>query len=473
MEKPETAGQDTLKFCSVSEIGELYKRDASINVVVWGTGEVAKTVFQTLEAFNVPVDYFGDNTKYAQGHRLFDKPVLGASQVAALAKPFVVIGSFVFRPIWEQLCDLGVRNVCALLDSVKYPVIELLNERRQLKTYFDSYEERRSNDVLVEAYGNIGDVILKVRIFRYLLCYFGMDRMVFLVESDDIACFLRMLGCDAIVLDPERARTDVDYRYEALVQLNGRYFRTVYILGDIRLHATRRYLNTYNLNVPDIRFHTALPKDDYLLQLDIDFIRSELSIEASVNLFAKNGMTIEDFKDRFPYVLPQKYVAIHMGASQAIRRYPPRRFAKVADYIISRGYTLCLLGQGEYDVCFESQLRQEMRTDANMVSFISKLSLAESMYVIAGADFFVGTDSSMWHASYILGKRSVVIYGGGEYGCFMHRDEGVHYAMTRDHSCFGCKWYCTRLSVDGLPKCLDDIRPETVIEKVKETIDDV
>jgi hypothetical protein len=86
---------------------------------------------------------------------------------------------------------------------------------------------------------------------------------------------------------------------------------------------------------------------------------------------------------------------------------------------------------------------------------------------VQGAAFFVGAESGMWNASYVLGKPSAVLYGGGDYGGFMHDDRSIRYVMAGARDCFCCRWRCGRLGEGGVAPCIDEIATEQVVGAVR------
>lgn len=455
-------------FILLDEFISRYQRDKSYNIVIWGTGEVAAEVYQTLTAFSVQIKGFGDNSDTIKGKLCYSRPILTAEEVASLHKPLIIIGSFVVRPIWEQLHKLGLTDIYVIIDTMKYSFKELEEEKRLYRKEEDYTVE--SKDILIEAYGNIGDIVLKGGMLNFFIRRFGKEHVYILVETESLASFVSLFTNQVYVGGKQQVREDADFRRELLNSLNRRRFQTSYILADIRLHFTRRYLNQYNFNVKDIRFHTCLPDKEYLPEMDAAMVRDIFSLSKEHQLGAKG--CLKDYINSLPAVtgLPEQFVAVNMGATKKIRHYDVKKAAIVVDYLIQRGFTVVMLGNGSYDEEYYKQLTLLLPNQSKFISFISALSLLESFYVILKSVFFVGTDSGMWNVSYILEKQSVVIYGGGEEGCFQHDDTNVHYAMTERMECFGCKWFCTQMTNQGYAKCIDNITPSMIISKIKEII---
>lgn len=458
-----------LTFLTIEQVAEQLKNN-TFDVVIWGTGLVAEEVYETLNAHNIKVNYFGDNSCSMQGKHLHGCKILSSLEVVQLELPYVVIGSYVYRPISEKLFSLGIKHVYGLIDCMKYNAMDMQSDRHILNQYFVDYEHKQSNKILVEVYGNIGDAILRLGIVRAIIDVHGSEQIYILVESESIAESFRLVTRNVIVFEKKRYRIEEDYRLDKLIKLNEIYFEKSVVLCDIRLHATRRPLNSLNFNVRNVIYHIQLPTDEYLLDLDIEMIKKEFKRISEKNMLPVGCINDELESIAFQYGLPERYVSVNLGASINERHYPADRFVKVIDYLSDKGYEVALLGQGDYDEEYAEKLLKTVRNNNKVWNFISKLSIVESLYVIRQSEFFVGTDSGMWNASYILNKSSVVLYGGGEYGCFKHKSEKIHYVMVEHKSCFGCRWYCKNKNEHGYSKCVGDIKPQMIIDKVNEII---
>jgi ADP-heptose:LPS heptosyltransferase len=135
-------------------------------------------------------------------------------------------------------------------------------------------------------------------------------------------------------------------------------------------------------------------------------------------------------------------------------------------YIVSKGYLPVILGAGKEDEDFWNSVFSKSLLFHKVVCLVSRLTVRESMSVISDSEIFLGTESGMWNLSYILDKPSVVIYGGGDYGNFMHKDLKIHYVTVKDKSCFRCKWYCSNYDEGGHAKCIYDITEKDIISAI-------
>lgn len=440
---------------------ELKQRaSGNVQVVIWGTGRTAREAAWTLEFLKIPLYAYADSDP-ANCKRLIDgKRVLNLEQVSQLENPFILIGSFVVLPIYEKLKVAGIKNVAAALEVIRIPAREA------------EEDGDFSGNTLIEMYGNIGDLVLRLGILKALLGYYGRQNVTVLVETQANAEMIRLYTDRVVVAEKERFCEDRRYRRGFLEKINsGRFDRTV-VLCDARLYSNRRLLNQWNCNIREVIRNPAVPQGELLWKLDAAMLHRELEIPIAD---MEPGMAMLGdavLSAAAPFDLAEKYVCIHMGATRHERHYDPVRFSAVVSHIVKRGYRCVFIGQGEYDEFFVQRMYDscDKESRSGVLSYVGKLRLTESFAVIAGADFFLGTDSGMWNASYVLGKPSICLYGGGEYGCFKHEAPWIQYLTIDDHSCFGCGWFCTHRVSGGYSKCLGQITQEDIILAVDRQI---
>lgn len=439
------------RYLDSNELKE--RASGSARVVIWGTGRTAREVAWTLEFLKIPLYAYADSDLTNCGKMIDDKRVLNLEQVRQLENPFILIGSFVVLPIYEKLKAAGMENVAAPLEVIKIPC----GEAEKDIVFFDN--------TLIEMYGNIGDLVLKLGILKALLKYFGKQNVTVLVETQTNAEMIRLYTDRVMVVEKARFCEDREYRRRFLDKINSGHFSRTIVLCDARLYSNRRLLNQWNCNIHEVLMNPTVPQDELLWRLDAEMLHKRIGIPMS-DMNPPMAMLREPvLSESSSPVLSEKYVCIHMGATRRERHYNPVRFSEVVAHIVRRGYRCAFIGQGEYDEFFVQKVNENCDADSRrgIISHVGKLSLTESFAVIARADFFLGTDSGMWNASYVLEKPSICLYGGGEYGCFKHEAPWIQYLTISDHSCFGCRWFGTNQMSGGYSKCLDGISEEEII----------
>ena len=104
-------------------------------------------------------------------------------------------------------------------------------------------------------------------------------------------------------------------------------------------------------------------------------------------------------------------VAVHPGATDPRRRWPPERFAAVADAVAALGAQVVLVGHGEDDARAAEQIAAAMR--AAVADLVGRLSLSAVLGVLERCRVVVGNDSGPRHLAAAVGTSTVGVYWCG------------------------------------------------------------
>jgi ADP-heptose:LPS heptosyltransferase len=107
---------------------------------------------------------------------------------------------------------------------------------------------------------------------------------------------------------------------------------------------------------------------------------------------------------------PGPYAVLHAGATDARRRWPPERFAAVADHLTSRGLTVLLTG-----TLAERELTAGVaaRAASDVVDLAGRLSLAALAGVLDRCDVVMSNDTGPMHLADAVGTPTVGIFWCG------------------------------------------------------------
>lgn len=464
-----------LQFKTIGEIKTLIRDSLNPQIVIWGSGEISRQVRLTLETEDIPIACYGDSRCTVAGYKdgIAIRPIEELREAENL---LVIIGSYAYIPIYKFLKGHGIRKVYALLDAYKYDYQEMLLDRADMAERNERTEGNAC--LLVELYGNIGDTIMQFGIVSTILRKYGKGRVWLLLETQENAAAYRTITDHILVCSAGDCVSCPERRRNVLHKIHQLGIRESIVLSDVRLYAVRRWLNT--VNAPDIKVHynTKVPDTEYLVALSERFVADTLGIGREDILRSEEcwrDIPLPSWKDRLSEserrrLIGKRIAAIHMGATKRERMYSPRKTAEIAAYIRSKDIVPVVIGAGETDEVFWREVSCYTDAVESGLYLVSRLTILESMSVIREADFFLGTDSGMWNAAVVLGKPSVVLYGGGEYGCFQHSASYIHYVTTDERDCFQCKWYCNRQDAQGHAKCIYEIPTERILEALKEVI---
>lgn len=106
----------------------------------------------------------------------------------------------------------------------------------------------------------------------------------------------------------------------------------------------------------------------------------------------------------------KRYAVLHVGAGDVRRRWPLESFARVAESIGRKGYTVVLTGSAA-ERGLTARLRQLVRRP--LVDLAARLDLGALAALLSGASLMVSNDTGPAHMACALNVPSVVIYWCG------------------------------------------------------------
>ncbi len=109
---------------------------------------------------------------------------------------------------------------------------------------------------------------------------------------------------------------------------------------------------------------------------------------------------------KIPEYQKKEIVAIAPGSVWKTKEYPLDYFKELIKKLIEEGKCIVLIGS-ESDTKFESEL---MGLSENIFSFIGKLSIVESIYLLSECKFLVCNDSAPTHMAMCAGIPSATLY---------------------------------------------------------------
>ncbi|MDI3342043.1 MAG: glycosyltransferase family 9 protein [Sphaerobacter sp.] len=149
-------------------------------------------------------------------------------------------------------------------------------------------------------------------------------------------------------------------------------------------------------------------------------------------------------------------VGIHPGARPPARRWPPERFAAVADHLVDRlGARVLLTGSPEE---VETARRVAAAMRASPLVLAGQTSLGGLAALIARLDLFLSNDTGPAHLAAALGTPSVTLFGPADPVRWAPLDRARHPIVRVPVACSPCPhWECP---IDH--RCLRRITPEMV-----------
>jgi ADP-heptose:LPS heptosyltransferase len=161
------------------------------------------------------------------------------------------------------------------------------------------------------------------------------------------------------------------------------------------------------------------------------------------------------------------YYVLCPGAVDPIRRWPPERFAAVAESIFgATGMRGSICG-----TIAEKPLATAICRLANapLSDRTGSLSLEQFAQFSAGASLVISNDSGALHVAAASGATTLCIEGGGTfgwcvpYGAAAQEGMSVPQAVWHPMECFGCDWHCRfKISRGGAAPCVVNVAAREV-----------
>ncbi len=129
------------------------------------------------------------------------------------------------------------------------------------------------------------------------------------------------------------------------------------------------------------------------------------------------------------------YALVHAGAQLASRRWPPERFAQVADALAKEGLKVVLTGvAGEKEIV--ARVRQGMRAAA--VDLAGRTTLGGLGALVARARVVVANDTGISHIAAALQAPSVIVASGSDPRRWAPLDRRLHRVLWHPTDCRPC-----------------------------------
>ena len=158
--------------------------------------------------------------------------------------------------------------------------------------------------------------------------------------------------------------------------------------------------------------------------------------------------------------IPGEYACVHAGARMPSRRWPPERFAQVADELAAQGLTVVLTGSQE-ERALVNEVQARMAEGA--INLAGRTSLGALVVLLARARLLVCNDTGVSHLAAATRTPSVVLCCGSDPRRWAPLDGERHRVLAADVACRPCAHHDCPI---GHP-CAWQIGTEAVIDLVR------
>jgi len=248
------------------------------------------------------------------------------------------------------------------------------------------------------------------------------------LRSRAISTFFRLTGIKIKRIDKGRAEK------KALTRSNNK------ILKPLR-QTVERYADVFRELGFDVNLNHKLQKSP-----------QEIPAEATV-LFQDNSV---------------KKIGISPFAQHIYKVYPLEKMEMVISELSKIGYELLIFGGGKTEqVIAENWAKHYINTH----HLIGKFNLAEELAIISNLDLMLSMDSAGMHMASLKGVPVVSVWGPTHpYAGFLGYGQLESDCIQIDHPARPNSIYGNKPCLCGVESCMDLIKPETIVNKIKEKL---
>lgn len=231
-------------------------------------------------------------------------------------------------------------------------------------------------------------------------------------------------------------------------------------MADIPLRLAHCHENPYQLLTDWVKDpepqtlvrHEVQRQLDLVAQVGAELGDPRLRIEVSAEARSRLAQRLQ----RLPFDREQPWVVMHPGATAASRRYPPERFAQVAQLLRKQGIEAILTGV-EAERSLINQIQAEFSNP--LPSLVGKLDLAEIAALLELAPLLIANNTGPVHIAAAVGTPVVDLYALTNP---QHTPWGVPSRVL--YADVPCRFCYRSVCPEGHHRCLRAITPQQVVE---------
>lgn len=248
------------------------------------------------------------------------------------------------------------------------------------------------------------------------------------LRSRAISTFFRLTGLKIRRIDKGRAEK------KALTRTNNKVFKPL-------RKTVERYADVFRNLVFDVKLSHQINKSP-----------QEIPIKAE-ELFADKNT---------------KKVGISPFAQHVYKVYDLKKMEEVIANLSDLGYQLFIFGGGKTE---QSVAEEWEKKYSNTHNLIGNFNLTEELAIISNLDLMLSMDSSGMHMASLVGVPVVSVWGPTHpYAGFLGYGQSENDCIQIDHPSRPNSIYGNKPCLCGVESCIDLIKPETIVNKIKEKL---
>ena len=275
--------------------------------------------------------------------------------------------------------------------------------------FFKSDKKLGENNILVTQLDGIGDGVIRLGLLKILAEKYGKENIVVLTKN----CYeiLEMEGYKVIKCE-NLFHLNIFKLMKIYEQLKKYNFKKLYMF---EFHRDKEGDFLLNFNFDKVYAYESSDIEKWKKRFDIKLIpKGNNKILETVYNFAKeiDGNVKRDaIKPKLH--IPTKesdYIAVGIGAGADNRVTAPEVLTEFLNYIVNDqpNVKFHILGNGKNQEKYYQKLEKYI-DNKNIINFVGKLNLVETVKQIAEAKLYIGFDSGLYNIAYVLDKKILAI----------------------------------------------------------------
>ncbi len=362
------------------------------------------------------------------------------------------------------------------------------------KQTLDFSKKRNKTKVLLFNVAGLGDFIESIPAIKHLLEERFKNDEVHLVVSDKYYDYARRLFNNVNIYEWATSKgyginlLNIKRYVSGLFKLRNKKFEIFINLneigskrGAVLLKTLIKFLRVKKTVGRDTnglgKFFDVQIKDDYNMKKNEFDFYSEISQVFDINIkklyYNSEDLLKKEFDINKYNLAIDKIVCFGIGSDRKTRLWNAENFARVADYVVSKGYSVVLLGSKQhFDL---GQKIIESISDSyksKVVNLCGKTTIDEVVWLLSKSKLVVSTNSAFMHISTKFSVPTVGLIGPGN----PYRDkpfcidENKFVAIWKPVGCNPCYFYTCPLKEEKM-KCMKSITAQRVINEVNKFLE--
>jgi ADP-heptose:LPS heptosyltransferase len=346
--------------------------------------------------------------------------------------------------------------------------------------------DKNFNTIVISKYAGLGSIIQATPLIQTLRKKFPGSKMIFVSTEANEALLKHINGINEVILVSDKNLFSVMRTSFKLVQRMWHIKPDLYI--DLEFYsnysgimttlskATNRF-GFYKENKPYrkgiynylVSFNINRPISETYLQFARLTKCEEIINDLKINVY--NGIDRDAIFRKLDLTKTKKHIIINPNASdlRLERRWPKEFYVKTIIYLLKEypEYKVILIGN-KMESAYVNEIQAVVPSNPNLVNSSGKLTLAELIILIAGAELMLTNDTGPMHIAFALNIKTISLFGPCSPQQYRQIKNGV--SFYKKVACSPCVHKHLVPPCHGNNICMKNISVEEVIRALSQNI---